>query len=145
MSEYNAADTKSIRKAAKAARVAEAERQGVVLNLMSSPAGRSYIHDHLTRCHVFSSSFSASSLGMAFSEGERNIGLQILNDVMQFAPDQYVQMMREANDRRIADDNRQSGGRSPNNGRDNSGSVPDESAGTVSAEYEPGDDLYTED
>src|SRR5271154_4095494 len=99
MSEYNASDTKAIRRLAKLAKIAESERQGVVYNLMSSPAGRSYLFDKLTRCHIFSSSFSQSALLTAFAEGERNIGLQDLNDVMRWAPDQYVQMMREANDK----------------------------------------------
>ena len=144
MSEYNASDTKQIRKARAQAKIAETERQGVIFNLMSSPAGRNYVHDTLTRCHIFASSFNPSQLGMAFNEGERNIGLQLLNDVMAFAPDQYVQMMREANDRRIADDNSQSRGRGANGRGDDSRPIPDESAGTVASDYDPGDDLSGE-
>ena len=93
-----------------------------------------YVHDNLLRTHVFHSSFSSSALAMAFAEGERNTGLQLLNDIMQFAPDQYVQMMREANDRRIADEPRRGG----TNGRgDDSRSEPDSAA--VASDYEPTD------
>ena len=134
--DYNASDTRSIRRAAKQAKQAEAERRGVVFSLMSSPAGRNYMHDRLVRCHVFSSSFNLAALGMAFAEGERNIGLQDLTDIMQFAPDQYIQMMREANDRSIAADR----GHKRDNaqpGRDDSGR-PSDSVGSVASEYEPG-------
>ena len=133
--EYNAADRKAVRRRIKEARQALAERQIVVLNLMSSPAGRSYMHERLVRCHIFSSSFNASSLGMAFAEGERNVGLQDLNDVMAFAPDQYIQMMREANDR----SNNDRPIRSAENGRrDDTGSEPE--AGAVISDYDPGND-----
>lgn len=135
----NASDTRAIRKAQKAAKVAESERQGVVVNLMSSPAGRGYVYDQLTRCHVFSPSFNLSALAMAFAEGERNSGLQLLGDVMAFAPDQYVQMMREANDRRSANDNNSEAGRSSANGRGpDSGPEPDDADGGLVSEYEPG-------
>lgn len=101
---YDAGDIRQVRRATKAARQAESDRRTVVFNLMSSPSGRAYAHDRLVRCHVFSSSFSTSNLAMAFAEGERNVGLQDLTDIMQFCPDQYVQMMREANDRNNASD-----------------------------------------
>ena len=135
MSDYNASDTRQIRRAAKAAKQAEAERRVVIFNLMSSPAGRSYFYDRLVRCHIFSSSFSHSALSIAFAEGERNIGLQDLTDIMAFAPDQYVQMMREANDR---SSNADRPDRSGANGRgDDSRSEPE--AGSVTSEYDPND------
>ena len=144
MSEYNASDTKQIRKARAQAKVVESERQGVVLNLMSSPAGRNYVYEILnTRCHVFDTSFHEVPVKMAFLEGERNIGLQLLIETMLWAPDQYVQMMREANDRRIASDSQQPGGRGANGRGDDSGSEPDGAAGAVS-DYAAGDDLSGE-
>jgi hypothetical protein len=140
MVEYNASDTKSIRRAAKAAKAAEGERQGVIFNLMSSPAGRTYMYDRLVRANIFSTTFTTNPYASAFNEGQRNLGLQDLNDIMQFAPDQYVQMMREANDRRSADDNRQSGGRGANGSGDDSRPVSEDTSGTVSSDYEPGDE-----
>lgn len=118
MSEYNASDTKAIRLAKRQARLAEAERREVILHLMSSPGGRNYIYDFLTRCHVFATSFAENSLTMAFAEGERNVGLQVLGDIMAFAPDQYIQMMREANDRHIAADRGHGGNREDSRGAD---------------------------
>lgn len=140
MGEYDASDPKAIRKAAKAARQVEAERELVVVGLMSTPSGRSYVHDILLRCHVFTPSFNFSAMAMAFAEGERNVALQLLGDVMRCAPDQYIQMMREVNDRSTADD-RRGGNRSNANGRDRPADSPaagDTASGGVTADY----DLY---
>lgn len=136
---YNASDLKDVRRAARAAKLAEADRRSVVYSLMSSPAGRNWMYDRLVRCHVFSSSFSRDGLLMAFSEGERNIGLQDLTDIMQFAPDQYIQMTREANDRSISADRGHERDR-PDSGRSDSGR-PDDPVGSVLSDYEPGDEL----
>lgn len=143
MNDYNAADLKAIRRASKLAKQAEIERRGVILSVMSNPAGRNWMYDRLVRCHVFSPSFSLQALAMAFGEGERNIGLQDLNDVMQFAPDQYIQMMREANDR-----NQSNGRRTDDSGHERSGADsgridpgrPDDAVGSVEHDYNPGDE-----
>lgn len=89
----------SIRAAEKASRLADRQRGDTVRLLMSTSPGRSFVHDKLLSAHVFSTSFSHNALQMAFNEGERNQGLQLLNDVMLFCPEQYILMQREANDR----------------------------------------------
>lgn len=96
---YNAAERSHVKAAQKAARFADRERGDVVKQTMSTASGRSYFCGLLEACHVFRSSYSEAPIRMAFSEGERNIGLQILNDIMQFAPDMYVLMMRERSER----------------------------------------------
>jgi hypothetical protein len=94
---YNAANRKDVRRAEKAARQADVARQDTVRGLMSTTQGRQWAYERLVACHIFASSFSLDALQMAFAEGERNAGLQLLNDVMQVSPDEYIQMMREAN------------------------------------------------
>jgi hypothetical protein len=68
------------------------------------------------------------TIAMAFKEGERNIGLQILRDLMRACPDMYVLMMREANERdtlseRRSDTNGNGGdqGPDPDSGDDGDG------------------------
>ena|SRR5215472_9505159 len=95
----DASDPKQVRQAQKEARIRERLRQDVIRNLMSGIAGRSFIYDLLNGCHVFGTSFALNGLQMAFNEGERNVGLKLLNDIMQAAPDSYPLMMREANER----------------------------------------------
>lgn len=104
---YDASNRRHVADAAKQAKAAEAERLNIVRGIMSLRAGRAYIHDELAACHVFATSFTTDALQMAFSEGERNRGLRLLNDVMAACPDEYIDMMREANERQLAADRRQ--------------------------------------
>lgn len=82
----------------KAAKARQAEDDAVIQSLMSSVAGRQWMHDMLQSCHVFGSSFTGEAMGTAFREGERNIGLILLTAIMRAHPDAYVQMMKEQND-----------------------------------------------
>lgn len=96
---YNAAERSHVKAAAKQAKALDRDRATVLRSIMDSASGRAWILDRLERCHCFSSSFSPDPLAMAFTEGERNIGLQDLNDLMRYTPDSYVLMMRERNER----------------------------------------------
>jgi hypothetical protein len=102
---------------------------------MSGVAGRAWLHSLLEACHVFATSHTANALNTAFAEGERNIGLLILNDVMAACPDQYVVMMKEANARRTASDNT----RKPAAATDSTAAEP-----TDDGEDGGADDIYTE-
>lgn len=93
----NAADRKEIRSAEKRARLAEKQRGEILIQTMSTAAGRQWVWDNLSSCHVFATTFNENPLHMAFLEGERNRGLALLSDVMQWCPDQFIQAMREAN------------------------------------------------
>jgi hypothetical protein len=94
---YNAAERKDVRRAEKEAKLAETNRREIINYIMSTNPSRAWMHDVLEACHVFRSSFSADSLQMAFAEGERNVGLRMLVDIMTICPDQYILMMREEN------------------------------------------------
>ena len=132
----DASDHRQIRKAQRAATIRDEARRLVILGLMSSLAGRAYVHDRLVRTHVFATSFSADPYRTAFAEGERNVGLQELNDLMRYCPDQYVAMMREATEKELTD------GRLANSGpsRDSPDSNGRYSAGGAGAisDYDPG-------
>ena len=97
MTQSSASDRKSIRAQEKKSLAIDVSRGDFIRSMMSTVEGRVYVHEFLTRCHCFDSTFNLNPLQTAFAEGERNIGLQLLNDVMRFIPDQYLPMMREAN------------------------------------------------
>lgn len=120
----NAADRKAIRVKEKAARLAERERGDVIRNLMSTTHGRRYLWDKLGEAHVFATSFSSDPLAMAFNEGERNFGLRLLNEITRWCPEQFIQAMRESNERHISDDSSASSehSRGEDDGRDDLGS-----------------------
>lgn len=99
----NTADRKEIRRKEKEDRQAEKDRGQVILEIMSHKPGRNYAWDILSSAHVFATSYSPDALATAFAEGERNFGLRFLNDIMQWCPEQFIQMMREQNERRTDD------------------------------------------
>ena len=63
--------------------------------IMSQPNGRQFVWELLSRTKVFQSCFSTRALEMAFHEGERNIGLALLADLMRVCPGQYTTMAQE--------------------------------------------------
>ena len=108
MADYDSSNPKHIAIARKSAKAADEARAGFINHIMGMVDGRAYIHDLLVHCHVFTQPFSANALVTAFACGELNIGQRILADVMAYCPDDYIQMMREANARSTADDARRS-------------------------------------
>lgn len=110
-------DRKSVRAAEKAAARTDRERGEVVTALMATQPGRKYVWDKLGEAGIFHSVFSTEPLQMAFNEGQRNQGLLLLNEVIQWCPEQFIQAMREANGRRTSDAGQQRAG-SNGNGRD---------------------------
>lgn len=122
---YNAGDRKDVRRAEKAARLGTRQRQSAVVGIMSVSGGRHWMHDILVSCHVFATTFTVDPYATAFNEGQRNIGLQLLDDIMQACPDSYILMMREANERNAATERRS---REESNGRD-IGAEPDQATG----------------
>jgi hypothetical protein len=112
---YNAAERKDVRRAEKDAKLAEQQRREVIVGLMSAIPGRRWVLETLESCHIFRTSYNRDPTTMAFMEGQRDIGLRLLNDIMASCPDDYILMMRESNERRSTSERT----RDPNaNGRD---------------------------
>lgn len=68
-----------------------------VSGLMATPQGRGWIYGILERAYLFRSTFTGTSHG-TFNEGMRNLGLGVLADVMEAAPEQYITMIEENKD-----------------------------------------------
>ena len=96
---YDASNRKDIRKAEKEARAAERERHDFIRSIMDQTTGREWILSLLERSHIFHTSFTGEALRSAFNEGERNIGIFILSDIMRCCPDKYMLMMQERNEK----------------------------------------------
>lgn len=73
----------------------EEEVQDVAM-LLASRTGRRFVWRYLTLCGVFKTSFDNSGSVTAFNEGQRNIGLRLMADVNDAAPDSYQVMLRES-------------------------------------------------
>jgi len=100
---YNAASRKDIRTAEKSQVMISTIDREVIAGLMSVPNGRHWINERLAEAGVFRDPFSPDPLVHAYQAGLRAIGVKLFNDVILYAPDQFVQMIREAHERSAAD------------------------------------------
>ena len=66
--------------------------------LMSSSRGRRIVWRLLELSGPFRLSFDTNAMKMAFNEGNRNLGNQLLNEVMILCPELYPVMVREQQD-----------------------------------------------
>jgi hypothetical protein len=135
---YDAGNRRDVKAAEKAAKVADQQRKEVVNGIMSVAPGRSWICDILESCHIFATSFSDRGLRMAFMEGQREVGIRLLTDIMGACPDQYITMMRERNERASAADARHSGRAPDTDGRDSDADPDYDSGGDDSADLNYG-------
>ena len=99
MTDYDAYDEEG-NAAREEAHARETERERLLMQestsfIMSDERGRRFMWWLLGRCHVYATSFTGNSATF-FKEGERNIGLMVLDRVMTECPDLYPEMHKEA-------------------------------------------------
>ena len=92
---FDAADPASVADRNRKLRLKDRERLSALGAIMEHKTTRAWLHDLLVRAHVFETSFSNNSHAMAFREGERNLGLQVLADALRADPDAYITMIKE--------------------------------------------------
>lgn len=78
----------------RAKRLQERE-QGDIRKVLSLPEGRRFVWKLMSDAGVFRSSFTGNSQTF-FNEGQRNMGLMVLNQVMAAKADAFSQMQAEA-------------------------------------------------
>lgn len=66
---------------------------------MADPRGRRLMLRLLERLGMFRTTFNETeanpSLGMAFREGQKNIGYRLLSDMNDLCPNHYIEMLKE--------------------------------------------------
>jgi len=96
---------KDIRRAEKAAKLAEANRIAYVKRIMSDTAGREWMHKLLEDCCLFGEPFVRGSWDATSRNlGMQSVGKQIFSDVVVHCPTQYIQMMQEASQKELTND-----------------------------------------
>jgi hypothetical protein len=120
---YDASNRRDVKAAEKQAKLHEQQRKEIVTGIMSVAPGRSWMCDILESCHIFATSYNDVGLRMAFMEGQREVGIRLLTDIMGACPDSYVLMMRERNERNSSYDARRS--RKDTDGRDRESGIDD--------------------
>ena len=108
MSEYNPLDLKGQQKSKdnkkSEERIDRQNEESDIKWLMSSKRGRRFIWRLLELAGVFRSSFNTNAMAMSFSEGNRNYGFQLLNQIHTLCPELYPTMIKEQKNVRNADD-----------------------------------------
>lgn len=74
--------------------------------VLSTKQGRRFIWRQLSEAGVFQSSFNTNNAVMAFNEGRRNAGLQLLSEVMDTCPERYTEMLTEQKEAKERHDHR---------------------------------------
>lgn len=94
--QYDTSDQEQVQKAKKRTARTRADRLEFVRAAMLHEQGRAWFYDLLVKCKVISTPFTDDPYRTAFKCGEQNIGLMILADLQDAAPDNYLQMVKEA-------------------------------------------------
>jgi hypothetical protein len=76
--------------------------------LMDSKRGRRLMWRLLARTGIYTTSFSTVAMQMAYREGERSVGLDLLADVHLACPDAHTVMTKENSSVRLPADERPS-------------------------------------
>lgn len=92
---FDTSDKEQVNKARKKAARKRADRLKFIEAAMTHEEGRGWFFDILNFCKVFRTPFNDDPYRTAFSCGELNIGLRILEDIQIAAPKQYLSMLEE--------------------------------------------------
>jgi hypothetical protein len=92
---YNAGDEQHVKKRKRSAKTRNLQKKAALQALMSTPGGRAWIWDLLILTGYSTNSFSTQALVMAFNEGKRSLGLQLIGEINRISPELYVGMALE--------------------------------------------------
>jgi hypothetical protein len=82
----------------------EADAAVDLCNVMDTPTGRRFMWSLIdTSAGVFGPSFTPEPLHMAYNEGRRSIGIQLITRCQQHCAGMYLQMLHEQVDAQKAD------------------------------------------
>jgi hypothetical protein len=90
----NASDPSQVKNAKVNEKLRRDQELNDVRSVLGTIQGRRLLWKYLELCGVYKTSFTGSSETF-FLEGQRNVGLKILGDIMDADPMAYVNMMKE--------------------------------------------------
>lgn len=92
--------------AAEEERLAKEKEQNDLRWVMSTKQGRRFIHRLLSKAGIWQSSFNTNNAMMAFNEGRRNAGLELLSEITEACSERYTEMLTEQKEAKDRHDNR---------------------------------------
>lgn len=69
----------------------------VIQNIMNNQDGRDYMWKCLINMGIYENTFDKDPIKHAYNAGKRQAGLQLEEDLKQYAASQYVKMIQENN------------------------------------------------
>lgn len=96
---YDTSDKEQVNTARKKASRTKADRLKFIAAAMTHEQGRAWFFDLLVFCKTISTPFNDDPYRTAFNCGMSNVGLRIMGDIQEAAPDQYLIMIKESNSR----------------------------------------------
>jgi hypothetical protein len=103
---FDSTNRRAIREREKKRKQLDTANEHIFIALMGEYNGREWMHTRFLRNHIFSTPFTTDPIQTAFNCGIQNDALQEFLLVVRLCPDEYLQMMREANERDLAESNR---------------------------------------
>lgn len=92
----NAADENQVRQGKQKDQRTKEREIDDLKGLLSTPGGRRFLWRYIEFCGIFESSFSSSGSEMFFLEGQRNVGLKLIKEIMEADANAYIVMMKES-------------------------------------------------
>lgn len=93
---YDTSDPKQVNRARKRDARKRADRLKFVEAAMTHEEGRAWFYDMLLFCKVINTPYSDNPYDTAFKCGMQNVGLRMLLDLQDAAPERYLDMVKEA-------------------------------------------------
>ncbi len=90
----NASDPQQIAEVEGKARRKRDQDNADLISVMETHAGRRFVWRILESAGLYKLSYTGNSETF-FNEGQRNIGLKLLSDLLKVAPEEYVRMTQE--------------------------------------------------
>lgn len=94
----NASDREQVKKARKREKRKEIQDRKDVQDLLGTPFGRRFLWRYLAKCNVFST-LQGPSPQIHYEEGFRQVGLDMMNDIIDANPNALIEMMAASNEK----------------------------------------------
>lgn len=93
---FNAGEQQDVRERESLARRERHRQLEDLRDVVATPAGRRVMWRLLDHCGVFRSTFTGHGARDAFNEGARNVGLFVMAELGDAAPDVFTTMLKES-------------------------------------------------
>lgn len=94
--QFDASDDKTVSNARKKMARVKQKRAAFIREMMNTENGRLWVYDILVMGHIAGPVHTPGDpYATAYKDGERNIANKILFDINEFAPEMYMQMLKD--------------------------------------------------